>query len=174
MAASVLALVPNELIVRQALPGADRIMLITQPRSEAAACPLCKQVSRRVHSHYQRRLVDLPWQGRIVELRVEARRFRCPNPGCSRSIFTERLGEAAAANARRTTRLGDVQRQIALAAGGKPGGFSAHGGVATKASLLAIEGTIHRVPGIGQRGRKLPVEIGIILDDEKTQATSFR
>jgi transposase len=121
LAASVLALVPNELIVRQALPGADRIVLITRPRSEAAACPLCKQVSRRVHSHYQRRLVDLPWQGRIVELRVEARRFRCPNPGCSRSIFTERLGEAAAANARRTTRLRDVQRQIALAAGGKPG-----------------------------------------------------
>jgi methylated-DNA-[protein]-cysteine S-methyltransferase len=27
-----------------------------------------------------------------------------------------------------------------VAAGGKPGGFSAHGGRATKASLLAVEG----------------------------------
>src|SRR5690242_21746088 len=96
-------------------------MLITQPRSETAACPLCKQVSRRVHSHYHRRLVDLPWQGRVVELRVEARRFRCANPACSRSIFTERLGDAAAAKARRTTRLRDVQRCIGLAAGGNPG-----------------------------------------------------
>jgi cold shock CspA family protein len=33
LAASILALVPNELIVRQVLPGADRIILITQPRS---------------------------------------------------------------------------------------------------------------------------------------------
>jgi transposase len=65
--------------------------------------------------------VDLPWQGRVVELRVEARRFRCPNPACSRTIFTERLGDAAVAGARRTTRLRDVQRHIALAAGGNPG-----------------------------------------------------
>jgi hypothetical protein len=28
-----------------------------------------------------------------------------------------------------------------VAAGGKPGGFSAHGGRATKASLLAVEGS---------------------------------
>ena len=115
------ALVPNELIVRQLLPGADRIILVTQPRSDTAACPLCKQMSRRVHSHYRRSLVDLPWQGRVVELRVEARRFRCPNPACSRTIFTERLGDAAVARARRTTRLRDVQRHIALAAGGNPG-----------------------------------------------------
>ena len=107
--------------MRQVVPGADKIMLITQPRSETAACPLCKQVSRQVHSRYHRSLVDLPWQGRVVELRVEARRFRCPNPACCRTIFTERLGDAAAARARRTTRLCDVQRHIALAAGGAPG-----------------------------------------------------
>ncbi|MBV8592162.1 MAG: transposase family protein, partial [Acetobacteraceae bacterium] len=74
-----------------------------------------------MHSRYRRSLVDLPWQGRVVELRVEARRFRCPNPACCRTIFTERLGEAAAARARRTTRLRDVQRHIALSAGGNPG-----------------------------------------------------
>jgi methylated-DNA-[protein]-cysteine S-methyltransferase len=34
-----------------------------------------------------------------------------------------------------------------LAAGGKPGGFSAHGGRATKARMLAIEGaTLSRSP----------------------------
>ncbi len=31
-----------------------------------------------------------------------------------------------------------------LAAGGKPGGFSAHGGLATKARMLAIEGAVFR------------------------------
>jgi hypothetical protein len=30
-----------------------------------------------VHSHYQRRVTDLPLSGRIVQLMVIARRFRC-------------------------------------------------------------------------------------------------
>jgi transposase len=66
-------------------------------------------------------LADLPWHGRAVEIRVEARRFRCANPACSRSIFAERLGDAAAAWARRTTRLRETQRHVALTAGGEPG-----------------------------------------------------
>jgi methylated-DNA-[protein]-cysteine S-methyltransferase len=35
-----------------------------------------------------------------------------------------------------------------LAAGDKPGGFSAHGGVTTKLQLLAIEGALRKEPGL--------------------------
>ena len=41
-----------------------------------------------------------------------------------------------------------------LAAGGKPGGFSAYGGGATKAKLLAIEGTTLAAAGSRTRSRK--------------------
>ena len=39
------------------------------------------------HSHYMRRLADLPWQGRVVEIRLHARRFRCQiHNACGRSL----------------------------------------------------------------------------------------
>src|SRR5262249_23442303 len=40
---------------------------------------------------------------------------------------------------------------------------------AEKVTLFAIEGTIDHISRVGERGRKLPVEIGIVLDHEETQ-----
>ena len=36
--------------------------------------------------------------------------------------------------------------------------------------LLAVKGAIDHIAGIGQRGRKLAIEIGIVFDDEKAQS----
>ncbi|QOZ36180.1 hypothetical protein XH92_34595 [Bradyrhizobium sp. CCBAU 53421] len=66
-------------------------MLVARPKSAISLCPRCGYQTGRVHSHYVRRLADLPWQGRVVEIRLHARRFRCANPQCPRRIFTERL-----------------------------------------------------------------------------------
>lgn len=85
-----------------------------------ASCPECGVLSQRVHSRYERVLHDLPWQGRPVALRVQARRFRCLNPPCLRQTFSERLADVATA-ARRTERLGDLQRHLGLALGGEAG-----------------------------------------------------
>lgn len=76
--------------------------------------------SRRIHSRYSRMLGDLPWQGRPVTLRVQARRFRCLNPACSRQTFAERLVDIAPVAARRTERLGDLQRCLGLPSGAIP------------------------------------------------------
>src|SRR4051812_30013767 len=86
-----------------------------------AACPDCAALSGRVHSRYDRTLGDLPWQGRPVTLRVRVRRFRCLNPACLRRTFAERLGETARPAARRTSRLGDLQRHLGLVVGGEAG-----------------------------------------------------
>nr|WP_271567000.1 transposase family protein [Bradyrhizobium sp. CCBAU 11386] len=64
---------------------------MARPKSAVSLCPCCGGQTGRVHSHYERRLADLPWQGRVVEIRLQARRFRCANPQCPRRIFTERL-----------------------------------------------------------------------------------
>ena len=79
-----------------------------------------------MHSHYQRNLADLPWQGRVVVLRVRVRRFRCATDGCPRQVFAERLPEVVTPQARRTVRLADIQHHIALALGGEAGARLAH------------------------------------------------
>ena len=105
----------------QVLPVPERVTIVTHPQSATAACPDCDTMSYRVHSYYERTLGDLPWQGRPVLLRVRARRFRCLDPSCPRRTFAERLGDAAPVRARRTDRLGGVQRHLGLALGGEAG-----------------------------------------------------
>jgi transposase len=114
-------LIPEGLLVEQVLPGPDRVAILSRPKSSTSVCPLCGVASAQVHSHYQRILADLPWQGHIAALHVRARRFRCATHGCPRRIFTERLPEVALPRARRTERLADVQRHIGLALGGEAG-----------------------------------------------------
>jgi transposase len=112
---------PAGLVIDRLLPGPDRIVLLARPRSPEARCPACDRSSARVHSAYVRRLADLPWHGRVVELRVRVRRFRCVGTECRRAIFAERLPQVAAVRARRTSRLRDAQRHLALALGDEPG-----------------------------------------------------
>jgi transposase len=94
---------------------------MAEPRSVMAVCPQCHRSSRRVHSRYRRRLVDLPWQGRVVIITVMTPRFRCGGAGRPRKVFVERLPSVATSHARRTTRLADIQRRVGLALGGAAG-----------------------------------------------------
>lgn len=86
-----------------------------------ANCPLCGQLSSRVHSRYPRTLADLPCSGLAVCLVVQARKFFCGNPQCRRRIFAEVLPELAAPWARRTLRLQDALGWIGLVVGGEAG-----------------------------------------------------
>ena len=121
MSRRILPLIPADLLVVQVLPAPDNVTIITVPKPSQSACPLCGGVSGQVHSHYLRTLADLPWQGRAVSIQVRARRFRCTRVGCPRRIFTERLPAVALPSARRTARLGSLQRHIGFALGGEPG-----------------------------------------------------
>lgn len=56
-----------------------------------AMCPKCGWRSRAIHSHYQRRIQDLPISGQAVWLKLRVRRFRCRNQACPQRIFAERL-----------------------------------------------------------------------------------
>lgn len=116
-----LPLIPAGLLVQQILPSPDHLTIVATARPKTAACPDCAALSGRVHSRYDRTLGDLPWQGRPVTLRVRVRRFRCLNPACLRRTFAERLGETARPAARRTSRLGDLQRHLGLVVGGEAG-----------------------------------------------------
>src|SRR6478672_13849948 len=95
-----------------------------------ARCPLCQRRSKRVHSHYERTLADLPCGGDRVTLHLRVRRFVCRVRWCQRKIFAERLPDLVAPFARRTTRLADHLVRAAFDLGGEAG-----------ARHLIVEGT---------------------------------
>ena len=86
-----------------------------------SACPLCGMLASRVHSHYTRRLGDVPTGGRAVCLLIAVRKFFCDTPSCSRKIFTERLPSLVEPWARTTRRLSELVTAIGLATGGMLG-----------------------------------------------------
>jgi zinc-finger of transposase IS204/IS1001/IS1096/IS1165 len=114
-------LVPAGFVVESAFCDADTTVITVRPSQGFGLCPSCGTVSRRVHSHYRRRVRELPLSGRTVELVVIARRFRCEAVLCGRQIFTERFAEGILAPwARRTSRLDGIVHHLGLALGGRP------------------------------------------------------
>jgi transposase len=118
---SLQALSPAGLVIDTVTLEADHLLVIAHPGALDAACTACGERSSQIHSHYQRRLMDLPSHGQSVRLHVQARRFRCGNGGCSRKIFGEVLGADIASRAsRRTSRLEAIVHHIGIALGGRP------------------------------------------------------
>ena len=115
------SLVPAGFVVESAFCDANRTVITVRPAQSFGLCPSCGTVSGRVHSHYRRRVADLPLSGRLVQLAVIARRFRCDAVLCERQIFTERFPEGVLAPwTRRTTRLDGIVHHLGLALGGRP------------------------------------------------------
>lgn len=114
-------LIPPGLVVEQVRTEHGKMIVATRAAEQAGQCPACGSISRRVHSHYRRRISDLPAHGHAVIVEVTVRRFRCAASACPRSIFAERLAcEAAPPFARRTVRLDRIVHCCGIALGGRP------------------------------------------------------
>lgn len=100
--------------------GEGRVRVVVQAQGDRALCPVCDQPSQRRHSHYWRTIADVTALGMHLDLRVQARRFRCVNPQCPRKIFAERLPDIPVW-ARRSDRVTTLLAYIALLDGGLPG-----------------------------------------------------
>jgi transposase len=103
-----------------------RVLLQLKSNQKLANCPSCNVISRSVHSHYERKLADLPWATWQVKIQLGVRKFRCLNTACQRKIFCERLSSVVAPWGRRTLRLVKQQRQLGLALGGAAGERLSH------------------------------------------------
>jgi transposase len=96
------------------------LLLTVHFSKKAVACPDCAQESMKMHSRYPRTLADLSLMEYAVVLRVQVRRFFCPNPACARKTFAEPFTDLAVARARRTTRAANRLSAIAKELGGRP------------------------------------------------------
>jgi transposase len=105
----------------QHIASSENLLTITaRALISTSACPSCSQASTHVHSYYTRSPQDLPISGRSVRLVLQVRRFRCPNPRCSRQTFAERLPHVPV-SARQTSRLGAILESIAVVLSGQAG-----------------------------------------------------
>lgn len=119
------SVLPVGLSVTSRSVGTQLVLIAAATTAPDAACPVCHTRSSHVHSHYLRTVADLPSHGRRVVWRVTARRFRCRNGECSRTVFCERL-PSIRPHARGTHPLVQAQRDVALAVGGEPGSRLCH------------------------------------------------
>ena len=97
------------------------LVLVAEPTRQAVPCPACGQLSRRQHSRYERRPLDLPWRGHAVRLKVHSRRWIYDVPECPRAIFAERFDGVLARYARRTNGTTELLTSFALQDGGQGG-----------------------------------------------------
>jgi transposase len=113
------------------------VTLSVVPSSATATCPLCGTPSERRHTWYRRTALDLPWRGRVVRLRLWARRFFCDEPTCKRKIFAERFAGLLERYARRTEGVTRLLVAFAQRAGGEAGArLAREAGVPTSPDTL--------------------------------------
>src|SRR5258708_28121790 len=114
-------LVPNiaEVTLVCLRPKDGGIEMQLRARRSISKCPACGTASRRLHSHYQRKLADLPWEGLPVVILLQARKFFCVGDSCRRKIFTEPLPGTVARYARRSCRSSEALHWLTLALGGR-------------------------------------------------------
>jgi transposase len=112
----------------------------------SAACPGCGLVSRRVHSRYQRRLLDTGIGGCEVVICLAVRRFFCLSPACAKVTFAEQVSGLTSKHARRTLTLTAVLWAVALALGGRAGARLT-GRLASGVSRMTLIRLIRALPG---------------------------
>jgi transposase len=86
-----------------------------------ADCPACGQVSRRVHSRYERRLCDTAIGGQETIIHLQVRRFLCLEGACPKKTFAEQVPGLTSRYGRHSVGLRAVLREVALALGGRAG-----------------------------------------------------
>src|ERR1700752_4934048 len=109
------------LVCEQVSSITDGLIVHVRSSAPAGIGPGCQGSSVSVHSHYQRTLADLPWQGQRVILKLTVRKFFCRQAACAQRVFTERLPQLAGHYARQTTRLMQFLQQVGVVAGGQSG-----------------------------------------------------
>ncbi|WP_246568164.1 ISL3 family transposase [Polymorphospora rubra] len=104
---------------------------------------------RRVHSRYERRLVDTALAGRPVEIRLRMRRFFCDTVCCPVQTFAKQIPGLTCRYGRRSPLLRQTLEKIGLALAGRAGARLADrlGIVTSRSSVLRLVRALPDPPG---------------------------
>ncbi len=116
-----LFLLPDTIAVEAVYPTKSRLTLQISCTLQSASCPLCQQLSERIHGKYGRTVADVPCGGRRVTLALTVRKFVCGTPECPRKIITLRLPTLVQSYARMTNRLSEALQCLGFATCGEVG-----------------------------------------------------
>jgi zinc-finger of transposase IS204/IS1001/IS1096/IS1165 len=111
----------SEVIVDKVECTPSAVVCRARWRPAQAACPACGTWSSRVHGSYVRLVRDLPLGGRPVLIHLTVRRFRCPNPACTKVTFAGQAKGLTARYQRWSVPLAGLLSQIALELAGRAG-----------------------------------------------------
>ena len=125
MQVSTLSADPEAIRIMSFISNPDSVTIVAQTSQFFGVCPICQIRSDSLHSHYIRRLTDLPWHGVAIRINLQSRRFRCHNEFCRRKIFCERLPKVVESYGRKTIRLQALFKVLAFALGGEAGSKTA-------------------------------------------------
>ncbi|MET7425742.1 transposase family protein [Dactylosporangium sp. NPDC005555] len=89
-------------------------------------CPVCGELTGRVHAYHRRRLAALPVAGRGVVVEVRVRRLRCLTADCPQQTFREQVPELTTRWARRTRQLTALVGDLAVVVAGRAGAAVLH------------------------------------------------
>ena len=112
----------------QAGPGGVLEVWAVTDWPAAAACPDCGTVSSRAHERVVTRPRDVRRAGDPVGLRWVKRRWKCPEEGCDRKTFTERLPQVPP-RCRITARLREQAGREVAERGITPAEAARHAGI---------------------------------------------
>jgi len=109
--------------MQQTSRGVD---VVVKSQSMVGHCPTCGTETQRIHSYYERQVLDLPLGTLAVWLRIRVKRFRCLESTCKRRTFAETIPKLTERYSRYTKRLAEVIWHVGQIIGGRPGSRLAH------------------------------------------------
>lgn len=110
-----------DVCVEQVFRSGTTVRIRASTGTVEAACPACGTPSRRVHSHYERRLSDTAVGGQEVLLHLRVHRFFCRTSTCAKATFAEQVPGLTVRYGRRSVKAARALQAIALALGGRAG-----------------------------------------------------
>ncbi|SHJ83764.1 zinc-finger of transposase IS204/IS1001/IS1096/IS1165 [Clostridium cavendishii DSM 21758] len=92
----------------------ERVLIILKLNNFEAKCTWCGKSTSKVHSKYERKILDLPILDKYIRPIVRERRFFCNNDSCPRKIFSEEFSEFLLRYKRLTERLSNYLFKLGL------------------------------------------------------------